>query len=130
MTKEQRKAWRTANPEKHRAEQRLYYARNKKKVRVRITEYKRTHPEQVLNDRHRRRTRVTQAGGHFTTEQWFELCSAAGFRCLCCRKKRPLEADHIIPVAKGGTSWIWNIQPLCGECNKKKHDKVIDYRFQ
>lgn len=127
MTKEKRKAWRLANPEKHREEQRLYYSRNSKKVKKRVNK---TRPKysKIYNPLYR--TRKTKAGGKFTPEQWYELCRAAEFRCLCCRKKKALEADHIIPVSKGGTSWIWNIQPLCGTCNKKKRTKIIDYRFQ
>jgi 5-methylcytosine-specific restriction endonuclease McrA len=125
MNKEKRKEWRLANPEKHRSEQRLYYARHKEKVclRVRTTRplYSRVYGPVY-------RTRKTQAGGTFTIEEWFTLCFAVGFRCLCCGENKPLEADHIIPVSKGGTSWLWNIQPLCGDCNKKKRSKIIDYR--
>jgi 5-methylcytosine-specific restriction endonuclease McrA len=48
---------------------------------------------------------------------------------LCCGKRKPLEADHVIPVCKGGTSWLHNIQPLCRSCNAKKHDKCTDFRI-
>jgi len=37
-------------------------------------------------------------------------------------------ADHVLPVSKGGTSYISNIQPLCQPCNSGKKDKHIDYR--
>jgi len=124
-----RKKRRKTLPETHREEQRLYYARNRKKIRnTRKVRGKTLGYARMASGR--RRARKTQAGGHFTIEQWLWLCREAGFRCLCCKKKKPLEADHVIPISKGGTSWIWNIQPLCRVCNGKKYNKVIDYRFQ
>ena len=48
-----------------------------------------------------------------------------GYRCKECFKGREdgvkLEIDHIVPVAKGGTNDIDNLQTLCKECNRNKH---------
>ena len=74
------------------------------------------------------RTRYT-AGGSYTLEEWKALLNFCGNKCLCCgRGDVELHADHIIPVAKGGTSNIDNIQPLCASCNSRKGAKTIDYR--
>ncbi len=40
-----------------------------------------------------------------------------------------MEADHVVPLTKGGTDDIGNIQPLCGACNRKKFVAIIDYRL-
>jgi len=68
------------------------------------------------------------ASGNFTPSQFKRLCAQYGNRCLRCRKKRPLVADHVVPLAKGDSNDIENIQPLCGPCNGIKSDKSTDYR--
>ena len=53
------------------------------------------------------------------------------FTCKICGiqngkgKDVPMEIDHIIPVTKGGTDTMGNLQVLCKKCNIKKRDKVI-----
>ena len=116
--------------ESRRKSTRKYRLKYPERSRVSSARYKKENPDKIRAILNARRSRKTQAGGHFTTEQWADLCRAAGFRCLCCRKKKSLEADHVVPVSKGGTSWIENIQPLCGACNKRKRAKIIDYRVQ
>ena len=48
-----------------------------------------------------------------------------GYRCRECGASKEdgatLEIDHIIPVAKGGTNDISNLQTLCKECNRAKY---------
>lgn len=128
MTKEQRSVWRKANPELHREEQRKHYAKHKGRVKDRIYSFRKEHPYKEVVHRQRRRTRLTQAGGSFTEQEWFTLCFACGFKCLRCGEELPLTVDHVVPVSKGGTSYLHNIQPLCLACNLKKKAKTVDYR--
>lgn len=109
----------------------LYYQANQDSIKASVRNYTNKFPEKVRALAHKRRTQKTQAGGFFTDKEWVALKEQYGFSCLCCYKKEPeikLTADHIVPVSKGGTSNIDNIQPLCKSCNCKKHDKIIDYR--
>lgn len=76
----------------------------------------------------RRRMRVKEAGGKYTVAQWRELCAKYNHCCLCCGEKKDLSPDHIVPLSRGGTNSIDNIQPLCSICNIRKFTKTTDYR--
>ena len=81
------------------------------------------------NNRRKRRAAKNASNGHFTAEEFDALCSVYGYACLCCgTTERRLEADHVVPLTKGGSNSIDNIQPLGGECNRRKFTAVIDYR--
>lgn len=67
-----------------------------------------------------------------TWGEWELLKKQYGFKCPCCHKAEPeikLTIDHIIPLSKGGSDLIENIQPLCLKCNMKKHTKVMRYDY-
>lgn len=54
------------------------------------------------------------------------------YQCQSCgkqQKETDLTIDHIIPLARGGSNDISNLQTLCFCCNRKKTDKV-DNRFR
>ena len=78
--------------------------------------------------KHRRRCRITDSGGSWTTTQFTALCRQYNWLCLACGQRRKLTIDHVIPVCKGGCNDTSNIQPLCGLCNSKKGTRTIDYR--
>jgi len=106
--------------------------RNRNKNRNRIRRWNvawiKKHPEVDVANQAKRRTRKTRAGGSYVAQQFLSLCKECHYRCLCCGKRRKLTADHVVPVAKGGTSNIDNIQPLCRFCNSSKGTKTTDYR--
>jgi 5-methylcytosine-specific restriction endonuclease McrA len=72
--------------------------------------------------------RLKEAEGNHTFGEWELLKKQYGYKCPMCGMKEPeikLTEDHIIPLSKGGSNWIENIQPLCLKCNMKKHNKLI-----
>ena len=87
--------------------------------------------ERVQFYRKRRRTRKKNALGEHSLKEWGQLKKYYGYMCLCCKQMEPdivLTEDHIIPLSKGGSDYIDNIQPLCHSCNSRKYTKEIDYR--
>ena len=118
--------WRERHPEDHRAEGRAYYARHRERIGAAIAEYHRTHPEVVKAKGHAYRARKRASPGSFTHDEWLGLVAAYQGRCAYCRKRRVLEAEHRIPLSRGGTNFISNILPACHPCNAEKHRRTED----
>jgi 5-methylcytosine-specific restriction endonuclease McrA len=81
---------------------------------------------------HRRRARLAEAEGTFTTAEW-EALKKKYDRCPDCQRrwedipvppgwKSPMTRDHIVAIAKGGRNDIANLRPLCRSCNSRKGD--------
>lgn len=121
-------AWAKEHPECRTETYKKYHKRHKEERNAACREYAKNNPDVINAKTNKRRTAKTKAGGSFTAAEWKALCKKYKYRCLCCGKRRKLTADHVIPVSKGGSSNIENIQPLCGPCNSSKRDKIKDYR--
>lgn len=54
------------------------------------------------------------------------------YQCKSCGKtnhETDLNIDHIIPLSKGGTNDLSNLQTLCRKCNLQKSN-AFDTRFK
>lgn len=144
--------------EKMRRQQAAYYKRNAERLKAKATKWNREHPKrrkQIVADwqrrnpescnrihrrwmkrhpevrvanQHARRARMVKSKGSYTEKQWKSLCARYNWRCLRCKKRKKLTPDHVVPLVKRGTNFIYNIQPLCKSCNSKKGTKIVEYR--
>jgi 5-methylcytosine-specific restriction endonuclease McrA len=86
--------------------------------------------ERKLYNNARRRALRLGAPGYHTLEQWNALKAKYDYSCLSCARPEPeikLTRDHIVPLTKGGSDSIENIQPLCQPCNTRKYNKTISF---
>lgn len=81
--------------------------------------------ERTIASAYRRKKGMT---GRHTAQEWKKLLELCGNKCLACGALENLTRDHIVPIKKGGTDDISNLQPLCRSCNSKKQTKTVDYR--
>lgn len=129
---EWQKQWNAAHPEK---------VRNWSKLSA--IKWNAEHPEEcrkaARQQRRNRRARERNAEGKFTDQEFNLLKAFYANTCLCCLRHEnellvlglQLVPDHVLPLAKGGSNDISNIQPLCngkGGCNNRKGVKYEDYR--
>ena len=98
--------------------------------RIATKKYRQTPKGKIANrNGHVRYRSVLKMVGKFTLTEWSLLLRKHNYVCANpeCENKSNLEADHIIPISKGGTNLIGNVQPLCTSCNGRKSNKTIRY---
>lgn len=141
----EKREFRKKYPEKYKDQYTRNYQRNKEKILSRIRTWRQNNrdvdrersrkwainnPEKSAQ-RHRNRRARLRTTGIVTVSEWEELKKRYEYTCLCCGVTEPdikLQQDHVIPISRGGLNLIDNIQPLCPDCNYKKHTKDTDYR--
>lgn len=130
-TKEYKKRYREKNINKIRKQSSDWQKANRDKANARYKRWVDNNLGIVAHHSRLRRARHENADGSHTLDEFRELCDRYGWVCLCCgtnNSDKQLTADHVVPLVKGGSNYIDNIQPLCGPCNSSKSIKIIDYR--
>lgn len=116
-----------ANRAKDRERQRASYAKNPKAHLDYMKKWRAANPERarayVRLSGHRRR--AAAGGEHIRVEDCENLLRKHKGCCAYCGEKAALvEADHRIPLSRGGRNVIGNILPSCRRCNRRKRTKT------
>ncbi len=129
---EKRGIWKREHSAEYKARVALWACNHAAQCNARKRKWEKDNPEKQRDvkakARCRRRALSANAIGSYTPVEFRLLCARFGNRCLCCGKKTKLTADHVLPLSKGDSDTIDNLQPLCRSCNSKKSTKHIDYR--
>lgn len=113
-------------PKKYNAEkEHLYYLANREDKIAFARAWEKANPEKhKLNLKARRHS--MRVAGKFPKTEWIKKLIELHYKCQICGKTEPdvkITIDHIIPLSKGGTNDINNLQPLCLSCNSRKQNK-------
>lgn len=102
--------WRDGHKELLQARSKIYYKNNKLSFYLRYR---------------KRRALQLDAPGDFTESECRRLLELQRFLCVICRTsiRKGFHRDHIVPLSRGGSNDILNIQLLCQKCNHKKGAK-------
>lgn len=111
------------------------------KKRIRDIEFSKTEKGKEINLIAKRKYRKTEKGIEKTRElkylrrnenagkldlvAWKIKLEELNHKCQICGTMERITIDHIIPLTKGGTNYIDNLQPLCLSCNSSKGNKII-----
>jgi 5-methylcytosine-specific restriction endonuclease McrA len=79
-------------------------------------------------DNAKKRYHQVRALGRLDLPAFYQKAESLGWKCQLCGcdlDESTVGIDHIVPVSKGGTNAIENLQPLCHSCNSRKSDKTM-----
>ncbi len=108
-------AWRKANPDRQKHYAKAWRVKN---------------PEKVAASNRNRKARLKNACGRHAGEDILRQLSSQGGCCYWCgtilstKAENKYHADHLIPLAKGGSNGPENIVCACPSCNLSKHAKM------
>ena len=125
-------AWRATNPEKKKASNDKWRNENRERHRENSRKWAANNPERFRelqrHAQHRRRSLKDGLFENYTEEEWGNLLHRYDCKCIRCGSSDNIEVDHVVPISKGGTNTIDNLQPLCRSCNAQKWTYDYDYR--
>ncbi len=101
-------------------------AKNQEYIAEKTREYAKANPEMRAAATNRYRARKMNCSGSYTAEQAAELLIAQEYLCAYCDadlRTVKKAVDHWMPLSRGGSNDISNLQWLCMSCNSRKSNR-------
>lgn len=121
--------YRAASKEKISFRMRGYYSLKKEDYYLRYLKRRAEKPESIAANASAARARKKNADGSHSGADVVAIFEKQSGLCANCKEKlfksgkQKYHADHIMPLALGGSDWPSNIQCLCPSCNMSKNAK-------
>lgn len=120
-------AWRAENREESRRHRRESYQRHREANLAAMREWQKANMDKVRHYQHARRTKLAGNGVFVVSDK--DLRRLVTSPCAECGSRDRIEIDHIIPVSRGGSHGVGNLQPLCYDCNRGKGNRLtVEWR--
>ena len=111
------------NPQHHQAVKNAWREANIDKIKIIQKTHRLNNLEKFAEKQHIRRAKMRSNGIYQVSKK--ELVKLYSSPCIACGTSERVTVDHIIPIARGGTHSIGNLQPLCLSCNSSKNFRTM-----
>lgn len=112
-----------ANPELYRQRAKEWADANREYKRANDRAYQKNNLDKYRMTSQRRKARKRQNGIFKISSK--ELQRLYSSPCTYCGSTLNIQADHVIPIARGGRHSIGNLVPACQKCNSSKRQRFI-----
>jgi 5-methylcytosine-specific restriction endonuclease McrA len=132
------KAYRLSNPDKVSEYHKQYYLKNADGVKEKVRKYRLSNVDRVRetsrqychNNLDKRRNRENARRAKKLSNGVYEISKKEikkiySSPCFYCGSFNLIQADHVIPIIKGGRHSIGNLVPACAKCNRSKGTKLL-----
>lgn len=115
--------WASNNASRRKEIEAKYRANHRQEVQERSEKWRLAHPHKTKEYKLRRRARLENNGQFLILPK--EIKRLYQSPCFYCGGLDRIEADHLIPVSKGGRHSIGNLVAACRWCNASKGNRFI-----
>lgn len=112
-----------SNPERYKADSAKWQKENPEKVRVRNSKWAKANKEKGASYTQSYRARKNNNNKYDISDKFF--INLYNSNCIYCGSSKEIQADHVIPVSRGGAQSVGNLVPACKPCNTSKGAKTI-----